>query len=104
LIIWDERGPIGFLDVDEAQGTARTLDLTYFVLPTRRRQGVAASAIRQLSCDRPGHDLRVAVGMDNAASLGAARRAGFVAIGINEWGEQVLVRKADTIEDGAPAD
>ena len=83
----DDEGPVGFIDLEILDGEA---EVTYYINPARRRQGLGGSTIAQvvsLATDEGARQIHAAVEPTNTASLAVLRTAGFTELGKNEFGE-----------------
>ena len=90
--VWRNGEPIGFADLELCDdGSA---DLSVYVVPAHRGQGLATAMMRALgpiAGPLGVRRLRGAIRPDNAVSLRAATASGGVLIGKDEHGYQVVV-------------
>ena len=85
----DDEGPVGFIDLEILDGEA---EITYYVSPARRRQGLGLgrttlAQVVTLATDKGARQIQAAVEPTNTASLTVLRKAGFTELAKNEYGE-----------------
>ena len=100
-ITFDDEGPIGFIDLEILDDEA---EITYYVSPPRRRQGLGSATVDEvvrLAAGQGARQIHAAVEPDNLASLATLRSSGFTELGTNEFDEIEFTRDAGARDTGA---